>query len=117
MDSILTSIKKMLGITEEYIVFDPDIILHINSAFTILNQLGVGPPAGFFICDNTNTWGEFIQDDRLEFVKTYVFFRVRLAFDPPTSVIAVETIQKLINELEYRILIRADIEKVGEENG
>jgi len=73
MDSILTSIKKLLGIAEEYEHFDPDIVMYINSAFSVLTQLGVGPEEGFRIEDASKTWSEFLYDDpRLEFVKTYL---------------------------------------------
>ena len=86
MDSILTSIKKLLGITEEYEHFDPDIVMHINSVFSVLTQLGVGPAEGFRIEDDGAEWSEFLQDDfRLEFVKTYIYLKVRLAFDPPLA--------------------------------
>ena len=86
MDSILTSIKKLLGIAEEYEHFDPDIVMYINSAFSVLTQLGVGPEEGFRIEDASKTWSEFLYDDpRLEFVKTFIYLKVRLAFDPPLS--------------------------------
>ena len=88
MESILTSIKKLLGITEEYDQFDPDIIMHINSVFMILTQLGVGPAEGFSIEDDTAVWTDFIQDvKKLESVKTYVYLKVKLAFDPPLRII------------------------------
>ena len=86
MESILTSIKKMLGITEEYEHFDSDLIIHINSVFMILTQLGVGPPSGFSIQDKSTTWKEFISDEtKLQLVKSYMHMKVRLIFDPPLS--------------------------------
>lgn len=104
MDSILTSVKKMLGIAEEYTHFDADLIMHINSVFMILAQLGVGPSEGFFIEDDTATWDEFIQDKKeLNSVKSYVGLKVRLLFDPPTSSSQIENANKLINELEWRL--------------
>ena len=104
MDSILTSIKKLLGIAEEYEHFDPDIVLHINSAFSVLTQLGVGPEEGFRIEDASTTWAEFLYDDpRLEFVKTFVHLKVKLSFDPPLSSAAIEAINRQISELEWRI--------------
>lgn len=104
MDSILTSVKKMLGIAEEYTHFDADLIMHINSVFMILAQLGVGPSEGFFIEDDTATWDEFIQDKKeINSVKSYVGLKVRLLFDPPTSSSQIDNANKLINELEWRL--------------
>ena len=104
MDSILTSVKKMLGIAEEYTHFDADLIMHINSVFMILAQLGVGPSDGFFIEDDTTTWDEFIQDKKeINSVKSYVGLKVRLLFDPPTSSSQIDNANKLINELEWRL--------------
>lgn len=110
MDSILNSIKKLLGITEEYEHFDQDIIIHINSVFTILNQLGIGPEEGFVIKDNTSTWNEFLSDEiKLESVKTYVYLKVRLIFDPPSSSAAIDAIKQNISELEWRLNVSNDI--------
>ena len=103
MDSILTSIKKMLGITEEYTHFDQELIMYINSAFTILNQLGVGPANPFFITDKNDTWDDFITDGSLEAVKTYVYYRVKTSFDPPTSSFVLDSIKKQMDELEWRM--------------
>lgn len=109
MDSILTSIKKLLGITEEYEHFDADIVMHINSAFSVLAQLGVGPKDGFRIEDSSTDWSEFLCDDyRLEFVKTYVYLKVKLGFDPPLSSAAIEAINRQISELEWRINVSVD---------
>lgn len=106
MDSILTSIKKLLGITEEYEHFNQDIIMHINSVLSVLTQLGVGPADGFRIKDDSAEWSEFLKDDfRLEFVKTYIYLKVRLAFDPPLSSAVIESINSQISELEWRITI------------
>ena len=109
MDSILTSIKKLLGITEEYENFDQDIIMHINSAFMILNQLGVGPKSGFSINDKSSTWNEFIpESSNLEAVKTYVHLKVKLMFDPPLSSTVNAAIKSQINELEWRLNVSVD---------
>ena len=109
MESILTSIKKLLGITEEYDQFDPDIIMHINSVFMILTQLGVGPAEGFSIEDDTAVWTDFIQDvKKLESVKTYIDLKVKLAFDPPLSSAVIESMNRLINELEWRLNVAAE---------
>ena len=110
MDSILTSIKKLLGITEEYEHFDPDIIMHINSAFMILNQLGVGPEEGFSIKDKSSTWNEFLSGGaNLEAVKTYVYLKVKLMFDPPLSSTVIEAIKSQISELEWRLNVSTDV--------
>ena len=109
MDSILTSIKKLLGITEEYEHFDQDIIMHINSVFMILTQMGVGPEEGFTISDSTTTWNEFTNDDKkIEAVKSYVYLKVRLLFDPPASSSVMEAINRSISEFEWRLNIAVD---------
>lgn len=105
MDSILTSVKKMLGITEEYEHFDPDLIMHINSVFMILNQLGVGPTEGFTIQDETSVWTDFIPDDDPRFagVKSYVPLKVKLLFDPPDRSSVINATNEMITELEWRL--------------
>ncbi len=106
MDSILTSIKKHLGITEDYEHFDADIINHINSVFTILMQIGVGPENGFKITDKSQVWSDFMpNDERLEFVKTYIEKRVKLMFDPPQSSAVIDVINRQIEELEWRLYV------------
>lgn len=118
MESILTSIKKLLGIAESYKNFDTDIIIHINSALMVLNQLGVGPSQGFSIKDETNTWSEFIPEDRydMESIKSYVYMKVRLLFDPPASSAAITSMEKLISEFEFRINVAAETpQPTGEE--
>lgn len=111
MDSILTSIKKLLGITEDYEHFDQDIVIHINSVLMVLTQLGVGPKEGFFIEDKTSTWNDFLGDSMmLESVKSYVFLRVRLLFDSTTlSSTVIESMKQQISELEWRLNIAVDI--------
>lgn len=110
MDSILTSVKKLLGITEEYTHFDADVIMHINSVFSILQQLGVGDPNGFMIFDETSKWTDFIvsEDPRLNMVKTYMFLKVRQMFDPPQSGIVMEAMKRQIDELEWRLNVQVD---------
>lgn len=108
-DSILTSIKKLLGITEEYEHFDQDIIIHINSVFMILNQLGVGPSNGFSITDKTAVWSDFISEgSNLESVKSYIYLKVRLLFDPPTTNAVMESMNRMISELEFRLNVSAE---------
>lgn len=102
--SILTSTKKILGVPEDYTVFDQDIITHINSVFSTLTQLGVGPAEGFLIEDEGADWFEFIGDDpQLNAVKTYVFLRVRQLFDPPTTSYLITAFNEQIKELEWRL--------------
>lgn len=104
MESILTSIKKLLGITEKYEHFDADIIMHINSVFMILTQMGVGPSEGFTIEDDTTEWSDYSVDMvPIESVKTYIYLRVRLLFDPPSSSAVIESMNRTINELEWRL--------------
>lgn len=102
--SILQSTKKVLNIPEDYDVFDPDVIMHINSVFSTLHQLGVGPDEGFMIEDEIPTWNTFLGGDpRLNNIKTYVYLRVRLLFDPPTTSYMVDAVKEQIKELEWRI--------------
>lgn len=109
MDSILTSIKKLLGITAEYTQFDADLIIHINSVFSILTQLGVGPSTGFSIHDEYSVWTDFLPEDpRLEMVKTYVYLKVRLMFDPPDRSAVADAMKRQIDELEFRLNVAAD---------
>lgn len=116
MDSILTSIKKMLGIEEEYEHFDPDILMHINSAFSILTQLGVGPDNGFMIVDKNTTWCEFIKDEaQLNLVKSYMFIKVKLLFDPPMSTAVLECYKAQVSEYESRLNVTAENAKVEED--
>lgn len=111
MDSILTSIKKLLGITEDYEHFDQDVIMHINSALSVLTQLGVGPEAGFFIEDSSAIWSDFVGNtSKLELIKTYIYLKVRLVFDPPTSSAVIDAINRQISELEWRINVTVDPE-------
>lgn len=108
-DSILNTTKKLLGIAEENTEFDLDIILHINSVFTILTQLGVGPSKGFFITDGSATWSDFIPEgEMMEAVKSYMGCKVRMLFDPPTSSATTQALQNMCNELEWRLNVLCD---------
>ena len=103
-DRILESVKKVLGIAPENLVFDQDIVMHINSAFSVLHQLGVGPDEPFIIEDETATWSEFLGTERgVNSVKSYVYLRVRLLFDPPATSFALGAMEKQIEELGWRI--------------
>lgn len=109
MDSILTSIKKLLGIEEEYTHFDTDIIIYINSALMYLNQLGVGPETGFYITSDSETWDNYLSGETtIESVKSFVYLRTRLIFDPPSSSSVIDAIERQIKEAEWRILVQAE---------
>lgn len=109
MDSILSTIKKMLGLDEAYTAFDTDIIININSAFMILNQLGLGPAEGYSIHDANDLWSDFLgASPNLEAVKTYIFLKVQLVFDPPTSSYVMESKTRTISELEWRLMVQAE---------
>lgn len=108
-NNILTSIKKLLGVSEEYQEFDTDIIMHINTVFLNLTQLGVGPEEGFSIEDETAEWDEFIEDNaQLNAVKSYVYLKVKLLFDPPLSSSVTQSMERMIAELEWRLNVAVD---------
>ena len=109
MESILNSIKKLLGIAEDYDYFDSDIIIHINSVFATLTQLGVGPEDGFSIDDESAKWEDFLPEERmLHSVKSYMFMKVKLMFDPPLSSAVIECTKEQIKELEWRLQVAVD---------
>lgn len=109
MESILTSIKKLLGVGEDYAHFDPDIIFHINSALMTLNQLGVGPKEGFFITTDEQLWEDYLGESKqLEAVKSYIYLRVKILFDPPASSTILEAMNKQIAEFEWRLNVQAE---------
>lgn len=107
--SILTSIKKTLGVAESETAFDVDITLHINSVLSILTQLGIGPTQGFMIEDATTTWDALLEDDlALSMAKTYVYLKVKLLFDPPQTSFVIESMDRNIAEIENRISIHRE---------
>lgn len=108
-DSVLITTKNALGIVKEYTVFDDVLIMHINSVFNTLNQLGVGPPAGFRIEDDKTTWDDYLGEDlNLNSVKSYMYLRVRLLFDLPATSFAITAFKEQIKELEWRLQVQAD---------
>lgn len=110
-DSILDSIKKKLGLGADYDVYDLDVMTHINTVFMSLNQLGIGPAEGFSIEDADVTWDTFLgaqHSPLLNAVKSYIFFKVKLAFDPPQQSFVIASYEKQIAELEFRLLILRD---------
>lgn len=116
-DSILTSIKKLLGIAEDYTHFDTDIIIHINSVFLTLSQLGVGSKENFFIEDASASWTDFIEDGSvLNTVKTFIYLKVKMLFDPPASSAAMESYDRIIKEYEFRLNIAVDPAKEVSQN-
>lgn len=108
MESILLSIKKLLGIEEDYHHFDPDIIMAINSAFSTLHQLGVGTESSFSITGDAEKWSDFIRPGYIETVKYYVYFKVRIMFDPPSNSFLLESINRQIDELTWRMLVMTE---------
>lgn len=111
-ESILTSIKKLLGIDEQYEHFDQDLIIHINTVLMILNQIGIGH-TGFFIQSKEETWEDFVVDlKNIQAVKTYVYLKVRLIFDPPLNSSIIESINRTLSELEWRLNITVDTEVI-----
>lgn len=118
-DSILDSVKKVLGLDASYDPFDPDIIMHINTVFATLNQIGIGPNLGFAIDDNSATWDAFLGaadpttgvvtvDPRLNSIKTYVYLRVRILFDPPQTQYLMSAMKEQIQELEWRLSVNRE---------
>lgn len=108
-ESILTSTKKNLGLEEDYTAFDPDILMHINGVLSTLTQLGIGPPEGYYVQDKTTNWADFLgADPRLNSVRTYVYFKVRLAFDPPATSFHVNALQEQARELEWRLNVQRE---------
>lgn len=108
-ESILTSIKKLLNISVDDKSFDSDITMHINTVFTILNDLGVGSEHCFHIEDKSSKWSDFLSDDTdLESIKSYIYLKVKMMFDPPANSSIIENYNKIINELEWRINSRVD---------
>lgn len=108
-ESVLTSTKKILGLAPEYEAFDQDVITHINAAFSTLMQLGVGPTTGFFISDDTAVWDDLVvPDEQVNLIKTYVYLKVRMIFDPPNTSFHIDAMNKQLQEAEWRLYIFAD---------
>ena len=110
---ILDTVKKSLGLTENDPIFDPDIIMHINTVLANLIQMGVGPESGFVVEDISALWSDFTNDDNLiQQVKTYVCLKVRLLFDPPTSSVVMNSINETLKELEWRLYVKKDNDRI-----
>lgn len=108
MSSILNDVKHMLGHTEDDTDFDQDILIFINGVFGTLTQLGVGPTVGFQITDANNQWNEFFTDPRLNSVKSYIFLKAKMMFNPPDTGFVLTAMQDQIKELEFRLNVVAD---------
>lgn len=116
--SILNSVKKNLGLAADYTAFDPDVLMYINSVFSTLDQLGVGPIDGFMIEDATTEWDTYLGDDpRTNHIKTYVYLRVKLLFDPPTTSYLITALEKQKEELEWRINVQREMVAWTDPNG
>ena len=113
MEYILPSIKKLLGINPEYTAFDSDIIIHINTVFGILNQLGVGPAEGFYVEHGYERWSDYTTANNENMIRTFVYLKVRLMFDPPTSSVLMDSINNTLAELEWRLYLEADNKAKG----
>lgn len=112
-ESILKTIKEALGIVDDYTAFDSQIIMHINSVFMILNQIGIGPEGGYQIQDKADAWSEFIKksdwdDESFNLVKTYIAIKVKMIWDPPSSNALLDVYQRQIDEFEYRLNLRSE---------
>lgn len=108
-ESILLTIKKMIGPSIEYPAFDTDLVVHINTALMVLNQLGIGPVEGFSITGEDETWSDLIGDTKnLDAVKTYIYLKVRMAFDPPTTGAMTDAFKEMIKEYEWRLNVQVD---------
>ena len=106
MDSILTSIKAQLGIHKDDTSFDEELIVHINTVFSILTQLGVGNPNGFYISDASELWTDYISDiTKIEMLKSYVYMKTKILFDPPTTSAVADATNRMIGELESRLFM------------
>ncbi len=114
-DSILVSVKKMMGIEPEYTHFDTDLILHTNSVLMTLTQIGIGPAQGFAITGTDETWQDLLGERKdLEGAKSYIYIKVRLVFDPPTSSFVIESLGRTASEIEWRLNVQVE---GGETNG
>lgn len=108
-NSILETIKKLIGIDKDYDVYDIDLIVSINSSFMILNQLGIGPETPFSITDSSSTWKDFFGDEEIfALAKSYIYLRSKLLFDPPSSGVLHEAVERQISEFEWRMHVQAD---------
>ena len=110
MDSILESVKKTLGIYPDDTAFNDELIIHINSVFMILQQLGIGTADGFSISGSTETWSQFVSDSsHTELVKSYIYVKVRMLFDPPQNSALIEAMNEQAAEFEWRLAVKGEM--------
>lgn len=120
-ESILSTIKKLLGVTDDYDYFDQDLLIHINSALMSLSQIGVRPSQDFYTLDKDTTWSEYLGYDyqeNIDFgsIKSYIYLKVKLLFDPPQNSFTIEAINKMITEMEWRINIVSENQNGGDDS-
>ncbi len=118
-DSILTSVKKKCGLLEDYEAFDDQIIMDINAVFLALYQMGVGPNAIFTIENKEAKWADYFDDPRINVIKPYVGWRVKLMFDPPSNSSILDSMKDIVRELEFRMNVEFDktyVKKTSEDN-
>lgn len=118
-ESILETVKKLIGCPEDQNQFDTDLVLHTNAAFSTLNHLGVGPKDGFRITGSEETWDAYnVGENELGLVKDYVYMKVRLVFDPPASGSLMDNLKEQLREVEQRLFMMAEVDnEKGEGNG
>lgn len=111
-NSILTEIKKLLGLDESYKAFDTDIIIHINTALMILTDIGIGPEDGYYIVDGTETWKDYLGDDMSKYqsVKSYIYIKTKMLFDPPSNATTIQSLEQISKELEWRLYTKSELE-------
>lgn len=117
-DSILLSVKKYLGISAEYEVFDQDILMAINGAMMSLQQIGIGPTTGYTVEDETQTWSEFMSSQPnvfLQGVRAFVYTKTRLLFDPPATSFGIDALEKQLREYEWRLNVQVDPKPIQEQ--
>ena len=113
-ESILNSIKKLLNISKDEHAFDTDIIIHINSVISALLQIGIGPSEGFRVSDESDTWQDYIADEqKIDYIKTYIYLKVKMIFDPPLNSSLMQSFNETIRELEWRLHINYESTKDG----
>lgn len=113
-ESILNSIKKLLNISKDEHAFDADIIIHINSVISSLLQIGIGPEKGYRISDEKDSWDEYVSDDsNIDYIKTYMYLKVKMIFDPPLNSSLMQSFNETIRELEWRLHINYESTKDG----
>jgi hypothetical protein len=116
VESILNTIKKLLGIDPDNTDFDDDIKIHINSVIPNLSQMGIGPKIGFIVKSVDDTWSDYIDSStiNLEGVKTYIYLKIKLIFDPPTNSTTIDAINKNLSELEWRMMLSVETNNLEE---